>query len=77
MQFIPFDGLYVYFRYDSKSTVMVVSNSNDKAVDIKMDRFKERTSGFVKMKNIHSGIVTDLKDFSIEAKESGVYELMK
>ena len=35
MQFIPKDGLYIYFRYDSKQTVMVVTNTGDK--DVKPD----------------------------------------
>jgi len=77
MQYIPQDGLYVYFRYDIKQTIMVVSNTSDKSADIKIDRFKERTNGFSKMKNIISGEVTELKTFSLEAKAVAVYELMK
>ena len=76
MQYIPKDGLYVYFRYDKNQTIMVVSNTNDKSADIKTDRFKERTNGFTKMKNIFTGEVADLKDFSIDAKASGVWELI-
>jgi neopullulanase len=77
MQFVPYDGVYVYFRYDPKTTVMVASNSNDKASDVKIERFAERTAGFTKMKNIHTGKVTDLKDFTLEAKDAGVYELLR
>ncbi|MEP6594939.1 MAG: glycoside hydrolase family 13 protein [Ginsengibacter sp.] len=77
MQYIPRDSLYVYFRYDKNQTVMVVSNTNDKPIVIKTDYFKERTKGFTKMKNVISGSSTDLKDFSLDAKTSSVYELMK
>ena len=77
MQYIPKDGLYVYFRYDKNQTVMIASNTNDTSVYIKPDRFKERTNGFTKMKNIITGSITDIKDFSLEAKTCGVYELMK
>jgi len=31
MQYVPQDGLYVYFRYDASSTVMVVMNCSDEA----------------------------------------------
>ena len=27
MQFVPQDGVYVYFRYDDKQTIMVVMNT--------------------------------------------------
>ncbi|MEO6330060.1 MAG: alpha-amylase family glycosyl hydrolase [Ginsengibacter sp.] len=77
MQYIPKDGLYVYFRYDDKETIMVIFNSNDKSIDIKTDGFKERTIGFSKMRNIITESITDIKNFSLEAKTSGVYELMK
>jgi glycosidase len=75
MQFIPQDGLYVYFRYDNKQTIMVISNTSDKSIDMKLDRFKERTDGFSKMKNIISGDIKDLKDFSLDAKSVAVYNL--
>jgi neopullulanase len=77
MQYVPFDGLYVYFRYDNSKTVMVVSNSNDKDIQVKMDRFTERTSGFLNMKNIFTGKVTPIADFIVGPKGSGVYELIK
>jgi glycosidase len=77
MQYIPQNGLYVYFRYDRNATIMVVSNTSDKSADVKIDRFRERTNGFTKMKNIISGEVTGLKDFSTDAKAVNVYELVK
>ncbi|MBA2250809.1 MAG: glycoside hydrolase family 13 protein [Chitinophagaceae bacterium] len=77
MQFVPYNGIYVYFRYDAHQTVMVVSNTNDKPVDIKMERFKERTSGFTKMKNIFSATISPLQDFTVAEKGSGVFEMEK
>lgn len=46
MQYVPEDGVYCYFRYDNKETVMVVMNtdSNERTVD--PGRFIERTKGF-------------------------------
>jgi neopullulanase len=31
MQYLPENGLYVYFRYDASGTVMVASNTSDKS----------------------------------------------
>lgn len=77
MQYVPFDGNYVYFRYDAKNTVMIASNSKDTTVTIAVDRFNERTKGFSRMKNIQTGVVSSLKDFQLQAKGSEVYELIK
>ncbi|KAF0239654.1 MAG: alpha amylase catalytic, partial [Chitinophagaceae bacterium] len=37
MQFLPKDGLYVYFRYDEKETVMCVLNTGSKAKEINLN----------------------------------------
>ena len=36
MQFVPQDGIYVYFRYTDEQIVMVVSNTNNVSKEIKM-----------------------------------------
>ncbi|MEP7237981.1 MAG: glycoside hydrolase family 13 protein [Ferruginibacter sp.] len=77
MQFVPQDGVYVYFRYDDKQTVMVVMNTAKENKAVALKRFEERTSGFNKMKNILTGSVTDIKDFNLDSYNSTVYELMK
>ncbi len=40
-QFIPRDGIYVYFRTDAKNTVMVVMNNNTEPTDLEVARFDE------------------------------------
>lgn len=77
MQYIPRDGLYVYFRYDQKQTIMVVSNSNGKPMSIDAGRFKERVNGFSRIKNIFTGKTTELSQLAVDAGGSDVYELMK
>ena len=77
MQFVPEDGVYVYFRYDDKQTVMVVMNTAKENKTIALKRFEERTKGFSKMKNIITGVVSDLKDFSLDSYKSSVFELIK
>lgn len=41
MQFVPEDGVYVYFRYDDQKTVMIIMNTEDKEIQLKTDRFEE------------------------------------
>ena len=77
MQFIPTDGVYVYFRYDDKQSVMIAMNTSKEEKTISPVNYLERTKGFSKMKNIITGDVSDLKDFTLNASESGVWELMK
>ncbi len=42
MQYVPEDGVYVYFRYDNNETVMCIMNTNDKPATIDLARFDER-----------------------------------
>jgi glycosidase len=77
MQYVPGDGVYVYFRYNNDQTIMVVMNTAKDKKNISPKKYSERTDGFSKMKNILTGEVTGVDDFSLDAKASGVYELMK
>jgi len=77
MQFVPEDGVYVYFRYDAAETIMVVMNTAKMKKTVSLNRFAERTSGFSKMKEIQSGRMTGLADISLESYESAVYQLIK
>ncbi len=52
MQYVPQDGLYVYFRYDGNQTVMCVMNASDKEKSIDFSKYDERTKGFAKAVNI-------------------------
>ena len=46
MQYLPVDGLYVYFRYDNNQTIMCVMNTSDKEQVIDFSKYAERTTGF-------------------------------
>lgn len=77
MQFVPEDGVYVYFRYDDHQTLMVVMNTAKEKKNVGLKRFTERTQGFLKMKNILSGEASDLKEFSLDSYHCNIYELLK
>lgn len=77
MQFAPKKGEYVFFRYDSTQTIMTVLNTAKEKLTISMADYSERTKGFTKKKNIITGEITPLLDFSMMPMESGVWELEK
>ncbi|MES2774958.1 MAG: glycoside hydrolase family 13 protein [Bacteroidota bacterium] len=78
MQFVPYDGIYVYSRYDATSSVLVVSSSNETETELTMDRFAERTKGFTKTKNVLTGTTAALGNtLKIGARETLVLELVK
>ena len=78
MQYVPGDdGVYVYFRYDKNQTVMVVMNTAKDQKTISPAAYAERTNGFSKKKNVITGTITGIRDFTIDAKASDVFELIK
>ncbi len=62
MQFFPIDGVYVYFRYDVKQTVMCVMNTNAEPKTIDLSRFTERMKGFTKALDVSAGQVFQLEN---------------
>jgi len=55
MQYVPENGIYVYFRYNDSQTVMVIMNGNGTAQDLPLGRFTERTQDFGKALDIITG----------------------
>jgi hypothetical protein len=56
---------------------MTVLNTAKEKLTISIKNYSERTNGFTKMKNIVTGEVKPLADFSLEPMESDVWELQK
>jgi len=77
MQFVPVDGVYVYFRYDNKQTVMVVMNTSKTEKTIAFDKYAERTNGFTKYTDVISKAISDMMPFTLGSYQTKVMELMK
>ena len=78
MQYLPQDGLYVYFRYDATGTVMVASNTTDKPASLPTARFVERMAGFTKAHNMLTGEnLGSLVMLQLPAKTAVVLELLR
>ncbi len=76
MQFMPEKGIYVYFRYDDKKTVMVVYNSRDKEATTTTDHYAERIQGAKQAKNVITDETVSLQSLTIPAKSTLVLELV-
>jgi len=74
MQFIPNNGLYVYFRYDAGSTVMCVMNTDKQSRTVDMNDFSERIKGFNGGKDIITNQQINTK-FEIPPMSMQVIEL--
>lgn len=74
MQYVPDDGLYVYFRYDSSQTVMCVMNTNDNEKQVFFSNYVERTKDFTSGRNVVTG-ETVSNPFTIPGKTMWVLEL--
>lgn len=78
MQYVPENGIYVYFRYNSEKTVMVIMNTNDKLADLTTSRFYERMVGYTGAENVITGAkINQLNKIVIPAKNTWVLELRK
>jgi glycosidase len=61
-QFIPQDGIYVYFRYDEKDAVMVVINKNKESRKLDLSRFREVLKDYRGGKDVVTGKVFLLEE---------------
>lgn len=76
MQYLPVNGLYVYFRYSDKQTVMCIMNTGDNVQQVNFADYQERTKGFVSGVDVLTQKV--YKDgLSIPAQGFTVIELKK
>ena len=46
MQYVPERSLYVYFRYDTRQTILCAMNTGNAPVTVDFGRYRERTAGF-------------------------------
>ena len=59
-QFIPENGVYVFFRYNATKTVMVVCNNNEEETVLSTERFAEAIRGLTSGTDITSGKTVDI-----------------
>ena len=77
MQYVPQDGVYVYFRFDAKQTVMVVMNTAKTDKVISFGDYEERTKGFTQYTNVVTKEKSATRDFTLGSYKTVVLELNK
>jgi len=77
-QFIPQNGVYVYFRIHEKQTLMCVVNTNQSDSDLMLNRFSEVNAGVKSMKDvINEKIINSNSSIKIPSKSFQLFELIK
>lgn len=78
LQYIPFDNLYVYFRYTDNENVMTLINNSNKTQKLNWERFEEGWKGYTTSTDIISGNNFEMgKEIEISAKSSMILVLKK
>ncbi len=76
MHFVPRDGVYVYFRYDNHSTVMVALNKNKHETALDLQRFSALLAGKKSAQNVMLGTNVNLLDkLNLPARSATIIEL--
>jgi glycosidase len=76
LHFVPYDGVYVYFRIHEEETLMIVMNSNENAVTMDADRYMEVLKKFATGTDVISGEEIDVtNDFEVKGKTTAVWKL--
>jgi len=76
LHFGPAKGVYVYFRYDNKETVMVVLNKNKETIMLDQSRYAEILTGKKEATDVVRGTTYLLSaGISVPARTAMVFEL--
>ena len=77
IQYVPEDGVYVYFRKSADQTIMCIMNSNDKQVSVSTERFKETIEPHSNSREVATQkTVSMMKEILVPAKYVMVLELL-
>lgn len=78
MQYVPEDGVYVYFRYNDEKTVMIIMNTSEENKAVATSRFSERTADFKQAQDVLSDELLDsIETITVPANTTQVLELKR
>ena len=78
LQYVPQDNVYVYFRYNTDESVMVVINNNPEVQELDLNRYSEGLEGYTAGTDILTGQEIQLNEkLEVEGKSPLVLELKK
>lgn len=75
-QYVPVDGLYVYFRYTDDQVFMVAVNTSDKVVSTKADKYDQFLKGAKSLKGVLSDKSMEIPaEFQFGGKSFSLYRV--
>ncbi|OQA00374.1 MAG: Neopullulanase 2 [Bacteroidetes bacterium ADurb.Bin408] len=77
MQFVPENGVYVYFRYNEKNTVMIVINTGKTAWQPNLTRYAEMLKTSEKAFDVISGALITLNSLQVAPMDIRILDLVK
>ncbi len=77
MQYVPDDGLYVYFRYDDKQAVMCIMNTSEKTKHINFNNYPEMFKNVKQIKSVMGTERIEGDNLNIEPKKFVIIEFNK
>ncbi len=77
MQYVPEDGLYVYFRFDDKQAVMCIMNTSEKTKHINFNNYPEMFKNVKQIKSVMGTERIEGDNLNIEPKKFVIIELNK
>ncbi len=77
-QYIPENGVYVYFRHTETESIMIMLNNNEEEKEVDLSRFVENLDGYRKGRSVLTRkLFEDLDKIIIPAKSPMIVELIK
>jgi glycosidase len=77
-QYIPENGVYVYFRHTDDEAVMVLLNNTEKESKVNLSRFAKNLKGYTAGRSVLSRTMFEKLDYiTVPAKSPMIVELMK
>ncbi|HEX7755220.1 MAG TPA: cyclomaltodextrinase C-terminal domain-containing protein, partial [Niabella sp.] len=74
---VPYEGVYIYFRYDDRQTILCAMNTNKTPFTIALDRLNERMGGYRSGKDVITKEVIPLRDsLVLQPLSNRILELM-
>jgi glycosidase len=78
LHFVPYNNVYIYFRYNESDNVMTIINNSSEKQTIDWNRLKEGTHGYSKGIDVISGNIIEVgKPLEVAPKTSLIIELAK
>ena len=74
-QFVPEDGVYVYFRYTDSETIMVAMNTSEADQTLEMNRFEERIGQSETAVNVVTDETVNLENLKLASKSLLILQL--